>query len=84
MIRRFRLQFGLPIPALLTQNDVMENEADKPVGLRGLFEWATTRPQAYLTYFLAVVLIGGMSFYAGTLKRQLTSPSPPAVSAPRN
>jgi hypothetical protein len=62
----------------------MENEADKPVGLRGLFEWATTRPQAYLTYFLAVVLIGGMSFYAGTLKRQLTSPHPPAVSAPRD
>jgi hypothetical protein len=61
----------------------MENEADKPVGLRGLFEWATTRPQAYLTYFLAVVLIGGMSFYAGTLKRQVTSPHPPAISVPQ-
>jgi hypothetical protein len=61
----------------------MENEADKPVGLRGLVEWATTRPQAYATYFLAVVLIGGMSFYAGTLKKQVTHPQPPAVSAPQ-
>ena len=62
----------------------MENQADKPVGLRGLVEWATTRPQAYATYFLAVVLIGGMSFYAGTLKpKKVASPSPPAVSAPQ-
>ena len=62
----------------------MENEADKAVGLRGLIEWATTRPQAYATYFLAVVLIGGMSFYAGTLKpKKVTSPPPPAVSVPQ-
>ncbi len=62
----------------------MENQADKPVGLRGLVEWATTRPQAYATYFLAVVLIGGMSFYAGTLKpKKVASPPPPAVSAPQ-
>jgi hypothetical protein len=37
-----------------------------------------------LTYFLAVVLIGGMSFYAGILKKQLTHPQPPpALSAPQ-
>jgi hypothetical protein len=84
MIRPFRSQFGLSIPILLKQNFGMENEADKPAGLRGLIEWATTRPQAYATYFLAVVLIGGMSFYAGTLKRQVSGPHPPAISTPKD
>ena len=77
------MELGLPIRKQLKHNRVMENEADKPIGWRGLFEWATTRPQAYATYFLALVLIGGMSFYAGTLKRQLTHPQPQAASAPQ-
>jgi hypothetical protein len=63
----------------------MENKTEPAVGLRGLIEWATTRPQAYLTYFLAVVLIGGFSFYAGTLKPKRPPPQqqPAAVSVPQ-
>jgi hypothetical protein len=77
---------GLSIPAGLKQNPVMENENDRPVGFQGLVQWATTRPQAYATYFVALVLIGGLSFYAGTLKPKKAPPgAPPAatVSVPR-
>jgi hypothetical protein len=80
------VQFGLSIPAGLKQNPVMENENDRPVGFQGLVQWATTRPQAYATYFVALVLIGGLSFYAGTLKPKKAPPgAPPAatVSVPR-
>ena len=55
----------------------MENENDRPVGFQGLVQWATTRPQAYATYFVALVLIGGLSFYAGTLKPKKAPPSAP-------
>ena len=62
----------------------MEKQSDKPVGFQGLVQWATTRPQAYATYFVALVLIGGLSFYAGTLKPKKAPPAPPpAVSVPR-
>ena len=63
----------------------MENQSDRPVGFQGLVQWATTRPQAYATYFVALILIGGLSFYAGTLKpKKTTGIGPPPVSAPRN
>jgi hypothetical protein len=69
----------------LKQNPVMENENDRPVGFQGLVQWATTRPQAYVTYFVALVLIGGLSFYAGTLNPKKVPAAPPAatVSVPR-
>jgi hypothetical protein len=77
---------SLSIPDGLKQNPVMENESDKAVGFRGLVEWATTRPQAYATYFVALILIGGLSFYAGTLKpKKVPSAAPPAaVSVPHD
>ena len=63
----------------------MENENDKAVGFQGLVQWATTPPQAYATYFVALILIGGISFYAGTLKpKKVPSAPPPAVSVPRD
>jgi hypothetical protein len=63
----------------------MENQSDKPVGFQGLVQWATTRPQAYATYFVALVLIGGLSFYAGTLRpKKPIVTAPPPASAPRN
>ncbi|MCK7472747.1 MAG: hypothetical protein MZV49_02670 [Rhodopseudomonas palustris] len=34
-----------------------------------LIRWLMTPPQAYLAYFVAVVLIGGVSFYVGSLSR---------------
>jgi hypothetical protein len=61
----------------------MENENDRPVRFQGLVQWATTRPQAYATYFVALILIGGLSFYAGTLKPKKVPSPPPAVSVPR-
>jgi hypothetical protein len=74
----------LSIPSYLKQNPVMENQSDRPVGFQSLVQWATTRPQAYATYFVALILIGGLSFYAGTLKpKKVPAAPPPAVSVPR-
>jgi hypothetical protein len=62
----------------------MEHENDTPAGFQGLVQWATTRPQAYATYFVALILIGGLSFYAGTLKPKKVPTAPsPAVSVPQ-
>ena len=61
----------------------MENQSDRPVGFQGLVQWATTPPQAYATYFVALILIGGLSFYAGTLKpKKVPSLPPPSAAAP--
>jgi hypothetical protein len=81
--RQRRLQFGLSIPSHLKQNAIMENQSDGPVGFQGLVQWATTPPQAYATYFVALILIGGLSFYAGTLKpKKVPSLPPPTAAAP--
>jgi len=62
----------------------MEDETG-PATIRGFARWATTPPQAYAVYFICLVLIGGLSFYAGTLKpKKATGIGPPPVSAPRN
>ena len=56
---------------------------DKPdTSLRGLWRWATTPPQAYVVYVLALILAYGLSYLAGTLNPKRTgSPiSPPPVS----
>jgi hypothetical protein len=52
--------------------------------LRGLWKWATTPPQAYAVYVLALILVWGISFLAGTLNPKRTgSPNPPPVSVPQ-
>jgi hypothetical protein len=80
----FGLQFGLSILACLKQNRRMENENDKPAGFQGLVKWAMTPPQAYLVYAICVILIGGLSFIAGTMNPKKAPPQPPpAVSAPQ-
>jgi hypothetical protein len=60
----------------------MENQNDKPVGFQGLVQWAMTPPQAYAVYFVCLILIGGLSFYAGTMNPKKTANPPPAVSVP--
>jgi hypothetical protein len=60
----------------------MENQNDKPVGFQGLVQWAMTPPQAYAVYFVCLILIGGLSFYAGTMNPKKTAPPPPTVSVP--
>jgi hypothetical protein len=47
--------------------------------------WATTLPQSVAVYFVCLVLIGGLSFYAGTLRpKKPVVTAPPPASAPRN
>ena len=62
----------------------MENQTG-PAGLKGLVQWAITPPQSYAVYLIALFLVGGLSFYAGTLKpKKATGFGPPPISAPRN
>jgi hypothetical protein len=76
---------GLPIASDFEQNIGMEDEANQTTTIQGSVRWATTLPQSIAVYFVCLVLIGGLSFYAGTLKPK-KSPGfgPPPVSAPRN
>ncbi|WP_407154516.1 hypothetical protein [Bradyrhizobium sp. STM 3557] len=41
-----------------------------------LVRWATTPPQAYLVYLIALILVWGISFYAGTLSPKKAPPAP--------
>ena len=76
---------GLPIADDFEQNIGMEDEANQTTTLRGFVRWATTLPQSIAVYFVCVVLIGGLSVYAGTLKpKKSAGIGPPPVSAPRN
>ena len=53
--------------------------------IREFARWVTKPPQAYAAYFVALALVAGLSFYAGTL-RPKTPPGmgPPPVSIPRS
>jgi hypothetical protein len=52
--------------------------------LRGLWNWATTRPQVYVVYVLTLILVWAISFLAGTLNpKRTTLPPRPPVSAPQ-
>jgi hypothetical protein len=63
----------------------MEDKAGQATTIRDFVRWATTLPQSIAVYFVCLVLIGGLSFYAGTLKpkKSIGTGSPP-LSAPRN
>jgi hypothetical protein len=75
----------LPIPLHFEQNHGMENQPEPAEGLKGLVRWATTPPQSVAVYFVILVLVLGMSFYAGTLSPKKPAGMAPApVSAPRN
>ena len=76
---------GLPIAGDFAQNIRMEDESGQTITIRGFVRWATTLPQSIAVYFVCLVLIGGLSFYAGTLKpKKPASVAPPPVSAPHN
>lgn len=61
----------------------MENETDTNT-FRGLVKWALTPPQAYVVYVIGLLLVYGVSYYAGTLNPKKASPSlPPAVTVPQ-
>ena len=62
----------------------MANENDETTGFQGLVKWAMTPPQAYAVYAICVILIGGLSFIAGTMNPKKAPPAPqPAVSEPQ-
>ncbi|MBI3699858.1 MAG: hypothetical protein HY242_05355 [Afipia sp.] len=61
----------------------MTNDADQSSGFNKLFRWATTPPQAYLVYVLALILVYCVMFLAGTLTpRQHLTVKPDQVSVP--
>ena len=62
----------------------MTNDSNSDRSLRGFWKWATTPPQAYVVYVLALILVWGISFLAGTMNPKRTGgQSPPPVSAPQ-
>jgi hypothetical protein len=76
--------FALPIPRHFEQKHGMEQQPE-PTGFKGLVHWATTPPQSVAVYFVILVLVLGMSFYAGTLSPKKQPGSAPApVTAPRS
>jgi hypothetical protein len=61
------------------------NDSSPPRTFKGLLRWATTPPQAWGVYLLAVILVWLLSFYAGSLKPKKTpEASPPPVTAPKS
>ena len=80
-------QFALPFTAGFAQKRDMANEPG-PAGLKGLLRWAITPPQSYAVYLVALFLVAGLSFYAGSLRPKkpvgLGPPPMAAPSVPRN
>jgi hypothetical protein len=63
----------------------MENETGPAAAIRSFARWAITPPQSYAVYLVALFLVAGLSFYAGTLKpKKAAGLGPPPISAPRN
>ncbi|MBB5045688.1 hypothetical protein HNR60_000423 [Rhodopseudomonas rhenobacensis] len=58
----------------------MSEHNGPPATLQQRLRWLMTPPQAYLAYALAVLLIGGLSFYAGSLKPNKKSLVPPPAA----
>ncbi|MBR0817505.1 hypothetical protein [Bradyrhizobium liaoningense] len=63
----------------------MSDDTGPPRTFKGLLRWATTRPQAWGVYLLAVLLVWLVSFYVGSLKpKKAPDANPPAVTAPKS
>ena len=62
----------------------MENQNRPPATIKSVVRWAITPPQSYAVYLVALFLVAGLSFYAGSLKpKPAAGVGPPPVSAPR-
>lgn len=84
-MKQARLTFALSIPRHFEQNHDMEKPTEPAEGFRGLVRWAMTPPQSVAVYFVVLVLVLGLSFYAGTLNpKKPVGMEPPTVSVPRN
>jgi hypothetical protein len=62
----------------------MDKQTEPTGAFRDLVRWATTPPQSVAVYFVVLVLVLGMSFYAGTLSPKKPGGMTSPVSAPRN
>jgi hypothetical protein len=63
----------------------MENDPAPKTAPKSFVQWATTPPQSYAVYLIALFLVAGLSFYAGNLRpKHPVGMGPPPVSAPRN
>jgi hypothetical protein len=75
----------LPIAQHFEPYRSMENHTGPAATIRSFARWATTPPQAYAAYFIALVLVAGLSFYVGTLRpKKPVGLGPPPVTVPRN
>jgi hypothetical protein len=62
----------------------METDTGPVAGLRSFARWVTTPPQVYAAYFVALIVVAGLSFYVGTLRpKKPPGMGPPPVAAPR-
>jgi hypothetical protein len=62
----------------------MANDGAPQGNPKSFWRWATTPPQSYAVYLIALVLVWLLSFYAGTLKpKKAEGLAPPPVSAPQ-
>ena len=69
----------LPIGGAIAQNGIMDDETNPQIW----WKWATTPPQSYAIYLVALALVFVLSFYAGTLKpKGSTGFGPPPVNVP--
>ena len=65
-------------------NRLMTKDTGSQDNRTSFWRWATTPPQCYLVYLIALVLVWGLSFYAGMLRPKTpTGLGPPPVSAPQ-
>jgi len=63
----------------------MENQTRPTATIRSVVRWAITPPQSYAVYLVALFLVAGLSFYAGSLNpKKAGGLGPPPVSTPRN
>jgi hypothetical protein len=49
---------------------------------KSFVQWAITPPQSYAVYLIALFLVAGLSFYAGSLRPKHPVGMGPPVSAP--
>ena len=60
----------------------MEKGTGPAEAIRGFARWAITPPQSYAVYLVALFLVAGLSFYAGSLRPKHPVGMGPPVSAP--
>ena len=78
------MKIALPLAKQFAHKQVMSDDSNQDRGLRALWTWATTPPQAYVVYVLALLLVWGISFLAGTLNPKRTAnQTPPAATTPQ-